>query len=34
MAQLENSLAAVDLKLGDEVMNDIDAAYRDFPIPY
>ncbi|MGI9350635.1 MAG: aldo/keto reductase [Rhizobiaceae bacterium] len=34
MAQLKNSIKASQLKLSDEVMEDILAVYRRFPIPY
>lgn len=34
MAQLENSVAAAELSLSSEVMDDILAVYRKFPIPY
>lgn len=34
MSQLKNSVAASDLKLSQEVLNDIAEVYRDFPIPY
>ena len=34
MDQLRNSIDAINLKLGDEVMEDILDVYRDFPIPY
>lgn len=33
-AQLENTLAAADLILSDEVLADIDAAHRAHPMPY
>ena len=34
MAQLENSVAAANLKLEGAVMEDILAVYREFPVPY
>lgn len=34
MAQLENSIKAVELELSEDVMEDIVAVYRQFPAPY
>lgn len=34
MTQLKSNIAAFDLGLSGEVMKDIDAVYREFPIPY
>lgn len=34
MPQLKNSIKAAELKLSDQVMEDILAVYRDYPIPY
>ncbi|MEM9279514.1 MAG: aldo/keto reductase [Pseudomonadota bacterium] len=34
MDQLESSVAAADLTLGDEVQEDLLKVYRSFPIPY
>jgi aryl-alcohol dehydrogenase-like predicted oxidoreductase len=33
MTQLKTDIAAVDLELGDEVLKDIQAVYRRFPVP-
>ncbi len=34
MEQLKSNIAAFDLDLSPEIMTDIDAVYRKFPIPY
>jgi aryl-alcohol dehydrogenase-like predicted oxidoreductase len=34
MAQLESNIAAFDLKLSPDVLKDIDAVYRRYPLPY
>lgn len=34
MAQLKTDIDAFDIELSDEVMADIDAVYRQYPIPY
>ncbi len=34
MEQLKTDIAAFELELGEDVMTDIDAVYRKFPIPY
>ncbi|MCB1459874.1 MAG: aldo/keto reductase, partial [Nitratireductor sp.] len=33
MAQLANNIAAADLQLSDEVLGDIGAVHRQFPVP-
>ena len=34
MEQLRNSIKAAELKLDDEIVNDIAAVYKQYPIPY
>lgn len=34
MDQLKDAIDAFDLTLSDDVLDDIDAVYRDYPIPY
>ena len=34
MEQLKSNIAAFDIDLSDDVMADIDAVYRQYPIPY
>ena len=34
MAQLDHAIAAADLTLSEEVLTEIDAAHRAFPMPY
>ena len=34
MEQLKNNIAAIDLKLSADVLADIDAVFRDYPVPY
>lgn len=34
MEQLKSNIASIDLKLSDEVMADIYAVYRDYPMPF
>lgn len=34
MEQLRNSVQAADLKLSTDVMDDLAAVYRDYPVPY
>ena len=34
MDQLKTNIDSVNLMLGEAVLKDIDAVYRDFPVPY
>lgn len=34
MEQLKSNIASIDLELSDAVLRDIQAVYRDYPVPY
>jgi len=34
MEQLKSNIASIDLELGQDVLKDIEAVYRDYPMPY
>ncbi len=34
MEQLKTNIGSIDITLGDDIMDDIKAVYRDYPMPY
>ena len=34
MEQLKSNIASIDLKLSKDALDDIEAVYRNYPMPY